>query len=78
MNTEILLLYCCDLGGTEGYRGNRTPSLDLKQARGKGELSDAADSAGGWGGSLHSVMIMRMMMMLENDPLREARDVKLS
>lgn len=29
-------------------------------------------------GSLHSVMIMRMMMMLENDPLREARDVKLS
>lgn len=51
MNTEILLLCCCDLGGTEGDRGNRTPSLDLKQARGKGELSDGADSVGGGGGT---------------------------
>ncbi len=46
MNTEILLLYCRDRGGTEGDKWNRTPSLDLERARGWGELSDGADSRG--------------------------------
>ena len=46
--------YCCCIvviwEERRGDKGNRTPSLDLEQARGKGELSDGADSRGGRAG----------------------------
>lgn len=41
-------------------------------------LTAGWEGGGDSDGSLHSVMITTMMMMLENDPLTEARDVKLS
>lgn len=79
MNTEIELLYCCSLGEMEGYIGNRTPSLGLERARGYRVSSGMALRAGGGDsdGSLHSGMIMTKMMMLENDPLTDAWDVRL-